>query len=247
VPTDPEVDDPRVLLRPDGRRILLTRARTRSQVAAAVASARREHPGAELFVTSDAADVELLAALRDNGFGECLRELHVRVPTDPSWHGLARDLTPDGVRLVHVEDVDLDALRRLDEEIREDIPGSDGWRWTLEGFSAEISGDDYDPALYRVAQEVDGGALVGLVRVWVRRGGPRLGCVGVLPPWRRTRLTWALLRSVAVELHRRGETTVVAEVSDRNTASLGLLARRGVRPYREEITLVLPVKDRSDP
>ena len=91
-----------------------------------------------------------------------------------------------------------------------------------------------------MAQEVDGGELVGLVRVWTGRGGPRLGCVAVLPRWRRTRLTWALLRTVAVESHARGETTVVVEVSDRNTANLGMLRRRGIDPFREDLTLGLP-------
>ena len=227
----------RVLVRPDGRRVLLTHARTRGEVADAVAAARAEHPEGELFTVADGDDTSLLDALLANGFQERLRELHVRVPTDPAWHGLSHDVLPDGVRLVGIEEVGADAVRALDDRIRQDIPGSDGWRWTPEGFAAEIGGDDDDPALYRVAQESESGDAVGLVRVWVRRDGPRLGCVAVLPRWRRTRLTWALLRAVAVELHGRGETTVVAEVSDRNAASLGMLRRRGIEPFREEITL----------
>lgn len=59
-----------------------------------------------------------------------------------------------------------DTLRALDDELRQDVPGIDGWRWDEAGFRAETyDSPAYDLATYLVAVRRDGRGCAGLARV----------------------------------------------------------------------------------
>jgi ribosomal protein S18 acetylase RimI-like enzyme len=87
--------------------------------------------------------------------------------------------------------------------------------------------DDFDPATYLVAADASGGGYIGLARVWVGPGTPRLGLIGVLPPYQRRGVARALLARAFGVLHERGQAEVTFEIDDTNTASLTLLGGMG--------------------
>jgi hypothetical protein len=72
---------------------------------------------------------------------------------------------------LHLDDVDLERLRLLDDELRQDVPGTAGWRWAHDDFVAETHSS---PSVYLVTPEYR-----GICRVWLREPTPRLGFVGV--------------------------------------------------------------------
>jgi GNAT superfamily N-acetyltransferase len=191
-----------------------------------VAAAAAEHDG-DLYATLEESDEPGLRRLYGLGFTVHRHEHLFRIATDPWSHGLRVVAPPDGVALVSAVDADLDRLRALDDALRQDIPGADGWRWTPDAFRRQtLGGSDFDPATYLVAVDRRTGSYVGLVRVWMNPTGPRLGCLGVLPAFRRTRVTAALVAAVATVLHDRGHPAVVTEISADNHAALALLAGR---------------------
>jgi ribosomal protein S18 acetylase RimI-like enzyme len=218
----------RALTRPDGRCFLVfVDCRDDAYgplVTEAAAELRRD-----LYTVVDENDEPGRQRLIDLGFAVHRHEHEFRLATDPSQYGLDHDVaSPPGCLLASAAEADLDRLRTLDEALRQDIPGTDGWRWTPEGFREQtFGGDDFDPATYLVAVESRTGAYVGLIRVWMNVTGPRLGCLGVLPAFRRTRVTRALVAAAATVLHDRGHRYVVTEISADNRSALALLTGRG--------------------
>lgn len=118
-------------------------------------------------------------------------------------------------------------LRLLDDALRNETPGADGWRWTPSEFREETFSDGFSPATYQVAVEERTGAYVGLVRLWLKSAVPRFGFIGVLPRWRRTKVTYALLSTVSLEVYRRGHAEVAGEIDATNRASNAIAARAG--------------------
>lgn len=216
----------RIVVRPDGRTFASLRdchddayAPLLAQAAAGLTT--------PLYVSVPAHDEQARQRLRGLGFVVDQVEYHYRVPVDPARFRLSGLAPPPGIVLVSAAEADLDRLRRLDDTLRGDTPGTDGWRWGRQEFRDETFSDGFDPATYQVAVVERTGAYVGLVRVWLKEAGPRLGFIGVVPQWRRTRVTYALLSTVCGELHRRGHAEMSAEVSATNRASLALARRAG--------------------
>ncbi|HEY0639873.1 MAG TPA: GNAT family N-acetyltransferase [Pseudonocardiaceae bacterium] len=222
----------RVRTWPDGRRLVLLGGEP--DAAAALLTAVAAGTTGRLHLMADVRDAALLAAARTAGFGEVRREDRYRIPlpaVPPRDHG---------VELVSARDADLERLRVLDERLRDDIPGSAGWRWTPAQFrAASVDDPEFDPRTYLVAVAPDG-SYVGLARVWMTRGGPRLGCLAVLPRYRRTRVTAALLHTVVAELRGRGLHEVTAEVADTNRPARALLARTGAVRTGTDVELLRP-------
>ena len=52
-----------------------------------------------------------------------------------------------------------------------------------------------DPATYLVALD-EASEGIGIVRIWMRRDGPRLGLIGVRSDWRRRGVARAMLAAV---------------------------------------------------
>lgn len=230
----------RAVVTPDDRRFVFFADCHDDAYGPLVAAAAGQLDG-ELHTMVDEADGPALRRAAELGFTVARHEHHYLVPTDPARHRLLDATPPPGFDLVSAADADLGLLRALDEAVRADIPGSDGWRWRrLADFRDETFGFGFDPATYLVAVERRTGAHVGLVRVWMNPECPRLGCVGVLPALRRTRITRALLGTVAHVLHERGHPAVTAEIATTNRASLALVARSGATRTGGTYVLVRP-------
>jgi len=189
--------------------------------------------GRDLYVELDEADTESLTRFVRLGFAVNRQEGHYLIPTDPAVNGLrAAD-----VSLISAADADEDRLRLLDDLLRQDIPGADGWRWSAAGFHAETFSSQFDPETYLVAVGPSG-EYTGLARIWIRPGTPRLGCIAVTRERRRTGLARALLARAFGVVHGRGQPEVSAEVDSANRASLTLMTSLGARRTGGTVELI---------
>ncbi len=170
-------------------------------------------------------DVQRSGTLRASGFIPTRAEAIWRIPLASIS---ARPIHSSSHRLLPVDRCDLTRVVDLDNTIRVDIPGTRTWRGTLADLSESLDDSDFDPALYLVAVHEKTGSYDGLIRVWNRLPWPRLGCLGVRFPWRRTRLPAALVSAVACVLRDRGVTDVVTETDVRNGGSYPMAFSRGI-------------------
>jgi GNAT superfamily N-acetyltransferase len=194
--------------------------------------------GRDLYVTLEDAEYDALDACAAAGFAEHRRDSYYRIPTDPAVTGLGAAVLPTGFDVLSAADADISRLRLLDDALRQDLPGSEGWRWDAGEFRAETFGPFYDPATYLIAVDQASGQYAGLVRIWRNRAGPRLGLIGTLARYRRRGVARALLGRAFAVLAVRGDTSVVGEVDDTNVASLSLLTGLGARRYGGSVELI---------
>ena len=150
---------------------------------------------------------------------------------------------PDDVVVISAADAFEDDLRSLDEALRQDVPGAAGWTWDPGDFHEETFDSQFDPATYLIAVDAASGGYVGLARVWIGPGIPRLGLIAMLAAYRRRGLATMLLGRVFRVLHERGSAQVTAEVDDTNVASLSLLTRLGARRAGGTVELVKRAPD----
>jgi ribosomal protein S18 acetylase RimI-like enzyme len=195
-----------------------------------VRSPTDDEPGVDLYANVDENDISVYV---ERGFVVHRRENHYLVPTGT----VGNIQPPNGLELVSADRVDMGRLRELDDELRQDVPGSDGWRWNAADFRDEMASTDFDPSVYLVA--VDRGAYVGIVRVWMGRTVPRLGFVGVSRPYRRRGVALALLSRAFGILASRDIPEVTTEIDESNTASRGLLEGLGARRVGGSVELIL--------
>jgi ribosomal protein S18 acetylase RimI-like enzyme len=158
------------------------------------------------------------------GFAEQRRENRYVVPTTTIR---ATRLS----ELLTLDRADLDRLRELDDLLRQDVPGTDGWRWDPEAFREETA--DADPELYVVA-----GDYVGIARVW----GTRLGFVGVRREHRRRGIASAMLAHVFGVLAARGVEEVTTEIDVENIASRATIEPLGSRVVGQSVELVRRIR-----
>jgi RimJ/RimL family protein N-acetyltransferase len=207
-------------VRPDGRRFV------RDPDAESLARI----PG-DVYCTVGQPDLEPYFVL---GFAVHRREGTYLVPT-----ATARVQTPPGIRLVRADEVDERSLRLLDDTLRQDVPGTDGWRWDEAGFREETyDSPSFDPRTYLVAVDEASGSHVAIARIWIRPEQSRLGFIGVLPDHRRRGVARALLSAVFAGLHERGVDEVSTEIDDTNTASRALLDAFGARRTGTTLELI---------
>jgi ribosomal protein S18 acetylase RimI-like enzyme len=233
----------RAFLRPDNRWfVLLDSCRDDSYqpLLAAVAG----NTGADLHLMVHETNSEALASFAGLGFTVHRREGWYVIPTDPRSTGLGGIETPDDIVIVSAIDADADQLRELDVALRQDVPGSDGWAWEPTDFYEETFGPSFDPATYLIAVDRDSCEYVGLVRIWVGHGKPRLGLIGVLRPYRRRGLAKVLLGRALHSLHQRGKHEVSGEVDAENAACLSLLLGLGARRRSGSVELIRRVSRR---
>jgi len=194
--------------------------------------------GRDLHVTLEDAEYDALDACAQAGFTVHRRESYYRIPVDPAVTGLAGAVLPAGLDVLSAAEADITRLRLLDDALRQDVPGSEGWRWGAGQFRAETFSPFFDPATYLVAVDRASGQYAGLVRIWRNRAGPRLGLIAMLAPYRRRGAARALLGQAFAALAARGDTSVVCEVDDTNVASLALLTGLGARRYGGNVELI---------
>lgn len=227
-------------VRPDGRCILAARWSDHDSLAALLAAVADAVPQ-ELLVNVPDGDDELLERCMAAGFAEKRRESLLVIPVAPAATSLGGAALPPGVGLVTGGALDIDRLRQLDDSLRSDVPGTDGWHWTSEDFIEETYGPQFDPELYAVAVDEGSGAYVGLGRVWVsERRPPRLGLIGVLRSHRRLGVARALLAHLVAVLDLRGVEAMTAEVDLENHPSMTLLRGVGGTERRTVVELSRP-------
>ena len=224
-------------LRPDNRWFLYFDT-WRADAWPPLADAVARDLGRDLYVTLEDAEYGALDACAQAGFAVHRRESYYRVPTDHVVTRLARAVLPDGLDVLSAADADITRLRLLDDALRQDVPGSEGWRWDAEEFRAETFGPFFDPATYLVTVDRASGEYAGLVRIWRSRAGPRLGLIAMLAQDRRHGAARALLGQVFAVLAARGAASVIGEVDDTNLASVSLLTGLGARRYGGNVELI---------
>ncbi|MGH8959934.1 MAG: GNAT family N-acetyltransferase [Jatrophihabitantaceae bacterium] len=196
----------------------------------------------DLYTMLDEDDRELDRWL-ELGFAVRRREVRYRMPVDPARTGLATAVTDLDVVLLAADVVDEALLRRLDDELRTDVPGAQGWRNDPEEFAQYTFGSrQFDPATYLVAVDDTAAAFAGLVRVWNIPTIPRLGLIGVTRAYRRRGLARVLLGAAFAALHERGVAFVDAEVDGANAASIALLTGIGAVPTGANLELIRPYR-----
>jgi hypothetical protein len=231
-------------LRPDNRWFLYFDT-WRADAYPPLADAVARDLGHDLYVTLEDAEYDALDACAEAGFAVHRRESYYRIPTDPVATGLAGAVLPAGLDVLSAADADITRLRLLDDTLRQDVPGSEGWRWDAEEFRAETFSSFFDPATYLVAVDRASGEYAGLVRIWRNRAGPRLGLIATRAQYRRRGLAGALLGRAFAVLTGRGDMSVVGEVDDANVASLSLLTGLGARRYGGSVELIRRQPGRS--
>jgi len=189
-----------------------------------------DEPGVDLYATVDENEIAVYAA---RGFVVHRRENHYLVPTGT----VPQVEPPAGFELLTADRAEEDRLRELDDRLRQDVPGSDGWRWDAVGFRAELAGADFDPTVYIVAVHRE--EYIGIARVWMHRPIPRLGFVGVSRPYRRRGIALALLSRAFGVLASRGIPEVTTEIDETNVASRMLLEGLGARRVGGSAELLL--------
>jgi ribosomal protein S18 acetylase RimI-like enzyme len=213
-------------LRPDDRWFVNVDRASRSDSYGPLLAAVTQNTASDLYATVDETDTDALGIFTRLGFTVSRRESNYVIPTDPQVTGLY--LTePDGIVIISAVDACEDEMRLLDDALRQDVPGTAGWRWDPGDFHEETFDSQFNPATYLIAVDAASGDYVGLVRVWNSPGRPRLGLIAVLAPYRRRGLASALLARAFGVLHERGSTEVTAEVDDTNAASRSLMLRLG--------------------
>ncbi|MGD0604894.1 MAG: GNAT family N-acetyltransferase [Streptosporangiaceae bacterium] len=227
----------RARLRPDNRWFLYFDT-WRADAWAPLADAVARDLGRDLYVTLEDAEYEALDACAEAGFAVHRRGSFYRIPADPAVTGLAGAVLPAGFDVLSAADADITRLRRLDDALRQDVPGCQGWRWDARQFRAETFSSFFDPATYLVAVDWASGEYAGLVRIWRNRAGPRLGLMAVLAPYRRRGVARALLGQAFAVLAGQGATSVTGEVDDTNVASVSLLTGLGARRYGGNVELI---------
>ena len=244
----PANDGLRTHLRPDGRVLVWPNGRwTPDQARWATGYARSNGLTVITHVAADRTDEPRV--LIDAGFAASRREVTVEVDLDQALTSIGEARLPAGVAAISAADADVERLRLLDDALRDDIPGTAGWRSTPEVFANDNFGDSaFDHRTYLVAVDERDGEYVGLVRVWMNRTDPRIGMFGVLPTHRRRGITLALLARCLRVARDEGHRTATSEFDETNGASTGVFERLGARQTGSTIELALeppPSRDLS--
>lgn len=145
----------RAFLRPDNRWFIVfdtCSADCYQPLLAAVA----ENVGGDLYTTARETDEQGLDRLTRLGYGVNRRESSYLIPTDPAVAGLDAVPEPEGIVIISAADADEDQVRVLDDALRQDVPGTAGWKWDPGDFREEtFDSDQFDPATYLIAVDTD--------------------------------------------------------------------------------------------
>ncbi len=219
----------RAFLRPDNRWFVAFDMCREDSYAPLLARVTEDLDG-DLYAIANDADHQALDRFAGLGFTVNRRESHYLIPTDSLATGAQVSAEPENIVVISAVNADEDEIRLLDDALRQDVPGTAGWRWDPGDFREEtFDSPQFDPATYLIAVDTASGEYVGLVRVWNTPGKPRLGLIGVVRSYRRRGLATLLLTRVFRTLHQQGKTEVTAEADDMNAASRSLLLRFGAR------------------
>ena len=200
---------------------------TPAQAGCAVEFARNHGVTVITHLAEDRVDEHRILA--DAGFILARREVKVAVDVDQALTAIGGARLPPGVTGISVANADMNRLRLLDDALRDDVPGTAGWRSTPKEFADDFSGPGFDPATYLVAVEETTGEYIGLVRIWMNPSGPRIGMFGVRREHRRRGITVALLARCLSAVRDTGCRTATSEYDQTNEASAAVFERMKAR------------------
>ena len=209
-------------LRPDDRMFVEFECHEISAYAPLTEAAAAAH-ARPLYTMVDEDDRTGVVALRAAGFHTDLVIERFRVTFDAAldWFGGA---APAGFRIDPADVVDEARLFSLDNAIRNDVPGTDGWRGDWAWFRQELTeAPPFDADAYPVAIDEANGEYVGLARIWRNPDGPKFGLVGVLRQYRGTPVAAALLDRALTAASAWGHDTFTVETSPASTRIYKLL------------------------
>jgi len=219
----------RAFLRPDNRWFVAFDTCRADSYAPLLAHVTEDVDG-DLYAVANDADRQALDRFTGLGFTVNRRESHYLIPTDPLATGLQVSVQPENIIVISAINADEDEMRLLDDTLRQDVPGSAGWKWDPADFREEtFDSPQFDPTTYLIAADTESGEYVGLLRIWNTPGKPRLGLIGVVRSYRGRGLATLLLTRAFRTVHEQGKTEVTAEVDDADVASRSLLLRLGAR------------------
>lgn len=221
----------RAHVRPDRRLYVRCRGSWTPASAARAVALAREHRRSTI-ASIDGEDASAHRVLVEAGFVLMRREavVVVDVSTALAVLGGESEREPAGLVIVSALDVPENLLRELDDELRQDVPGTAGWASSPAEFRAHTFEDpEFDSRTYLVALSEPSSELVGLVRIWMGSERTRLGMLGVRREWRRRRVGMALLHRALEAVRAAGATAVTTEFDVANDASRALAERLGAQ------------------
>lgn len=193
----------------------------------------------DLHTMVDESDDVTLDCWRRLGFEFRRREINFAVPVNPVATGLGTARLPDGLVLLGADAVDETELRKLDDAMRAEASGTDGWINDPQEFHDHTFDERYfDPETHLVAVDDVRETFAGLVRVVVIPRRPRLRLIAVAPAYRRRGLARGLLGAAFASLHERGVDYVAAEADAGNAAAINLFEQVGARRIGASIELI---------
>lgn len=214
-------------LRPDGRCLVKPDGHWTADQARAAIEHARSHSLTVITVV-DAATKADRQVLLDAGFGAARRQAVVEFDLDNALVALRHARMPAGDVIRSATEVAVDRLRLLDDELRDDVPGTSGWRSSADEFLADTFDiPSFNPKTYLVAVEGTSGEYLGLVRVWMNPRGPRVGMIGVRRAYRRRGIAFALLAQALQAARATGATAATTEFDVTNRASQAVFDRLG--------------------
>jgi GNAT superfamily N-acetyltransferase len=186
-----------------------------------------------LHAIVDHRQVRLSALLRTFGFETTLTEDVFRVAFDRAADATERAWLPNGFSILSATDVDVEDLTRLDNQLRQLVPGTEGWAGDTDAMTLELGeSPPFDPSAYLVARDDRAGELVGLIRFWRNPSGPRLGLIATRPRVRGTLIGPALLSAGVAAASTWGHRCFLTETARSNRHVHHRLARLGAEVVR---------------
>jgi GNAT superfamily N-acetyltransferase len=183
-----------------------------------------------LYTTVDLRDVGASDVLQSAGFETEVVNERFRIRFDRAIQCVRRAWVPSGCSIRSAVDVDIRRLFTLDNTLRQDVPGTDGWRGNWDWFREEVTDDPaFDPSTYLVGIDDGTGEYAGLVRIWRNPDGPRLGLLAVLPQYRNTVIGAALLKQALTAAVNWGYEAFDTETSPANPVTYPRMARLGAQ------------------
>lgn len=102
-------------------------------------------PAGRVYAEADEVDETRVGALVRLGFGIQRRELVLELATDPAAWSFSNIDPPPRIAFVTADRVEEERLRLLEDLLRQEVPGTGGWKWSAEGFRAETyESSDFD-------------------------------------------------------------------------------------------------------
>jgi GNAT superfamily N-acetyltransferase len=182
-----------------------------------------------LYVSVHGDDTRTIAGLLHGGYSAEVVAEKFDVGFEPVLRLVGGTAPPSRFALISASSADVEALSDLDNDLRQLVPGSEGWRADSDWVRAELEeAPPFDPASYLVGVAPDG-SNVGLARIWRNPEGPRFGLVAVKPAFRTTRLGPALIAGVVGAASKWGFDTFTTETSIGNRHIHPRLNRLGAR------------------